>query len=143
MTSRALRTYRNHRALRRMSGVVAITLASVLAAACAPSTGSASKGAAQPSATADVDNNFSLDKLVAAAQKEGSVTVYDTVTIATRPSHARVGVVRRLIDPPNVRLAAERFDPEPVLELEVRRSLLETVLAKLTDERVAYQLRPD
>ena len=42
----------------------------------------------------------------------------------TRPTNARVGVVRRLIDPPHVRLRQERFDPEPVLELEVRRSRL-------------------
>jgi uncharacterized YigZ family protein len=77
----------------------------------------------------------------------GVVTVYETVRIETHPSHARVGVVRRLIDPPNVRLAAERFEPEPVLELEVRKSLLETVLARLSDERVrarvTYQLSPD
>ena len=59
----------------------------------------------------------------------------------TRPPHARVGVVRRLIDPPHVRLRQERFDPEPVLELEVRRSLLESVTARLTEERIRYEVK--
>ncbi len=72
----------------------------------------------------------------------GAVTVYDTVRIEARPSHARVGVVRRLLDPPHVRLAAERFDPEPVLELEVRRSMLDTLRTRLTEERIPYDLRP-
>jgi putative IMPACT (imprinted ancient) family translation regulator len=70
----------------------------------------------------------------------GTKTVYDTVRIETRPSHARAGVVRRLIDPPNVRLAAERFDPDPVLELEVRRSLLAALQQKLRDERIAFRI---
>ena len=69
----------------------------------------------------------------------GSAEVYETERIEVRPSHARIGAVRRLIDPPNVRLAAERFDPEPVLELEVRRSMAEKVTAKLTEERIAFR----
>ena len=69
----------------------------------------------------------------------GSAEVYETVRIEARPSHARIGVVRRLIDPPHVRLAAERFDPEPVLELEVRKSRAEKVTAKLTEERIAFR----
>jgi len=70
----------------------------------------------------------------------GSATVYETVLMETRPPHARVGVVRRLIDPPHVRLRQERFDPEPVLELEVRRSLVESVTARLTEERISYEV---
>lgn len=95
MTSRALRTYRNHPALRRTSGVVAIALASVVVAACAPSTGSASKGAGQTTATANVDSNFSLDSLIAAAKKEGSVTVYDSsgnVTEVAKAFTAKYGI---------------------------------------------------
>lgn len=69
----------------------------------------------------------------------GANTVYDTVRIETRPSHARAGVVRRLIDPPHVRLAAERFDPDPVLELEVRRSLVESIRERLTEERIEFR----
>ena len=71
----------------------------------------------------------------------GAATVYDTLRIETRPAHARVGVVRRLIDPPHVRLSAERFDPEPVLELEVRKSLVEKVTEKLTEERIDFVTR--
>jgi len=70
----------------------------------------------------------------------GAVAVYDTVRIEVRPSHARVGAVRRLIDPPNVLLAAERFDPEPVLELEIRRSLVERVIERLVEERIAARV---
>ena len=73
----------------------------------------------------------------------GSATVYETVLVETRPPHARVGVVRRLIDPPHVRLRQERFDPEPVLELEVRKSLRDAVQERLSDERIPYQLKPD
>ena len=71
----------------------------------------------------------------------GAVIVYDTVRIETRPAHARVGAVRRLIDPPHVRLSAERFDPEPVLELEVRKSMIEKVTEKLTEERIEFVTR--
>jgi len=95
MTSRALRTYRNLPSSQRMSGVVAIALAGVVVAACAPSTGSASKGAAQPSATAKVDSDFSLDALVAAAKKEGSVTVYDSsgdITEVAKAFTAKYGI---------------------------------------------------
>jgi uncharacterized YigZ family protein len=74
----------------------------------------------------------------AAVEGCGAATVYDTVRIVTRPSHARAGVVRRLIDPPHVRLAAERFEPEPVLELEVRRSMAERVTETLTEERIEF-----
>ena len=70
----------------------------------------------------------------------GAADVYDTIRIEARPSHARAGVVRRLIDPPHVRLVAERFDPEPVLELEVRRSMVEKVGAKLADERITFRI---
>jgi putative IMPACT (imprinted ancient) family translation regulator len=73
----------------------------------------------------------------------GTRTVYETVRIETRPSHARAGVVRRLIDPPNVRLAGERFDPDPVLVLEVRRSLFETVSARLSEERIGFKVTGD
>ncbi len=66
----------------------------------------------------------------------GSRTVYDTVRLEARPSHAAAGAVRRLLRPPEVRLTAERFDPEPVLELEVRRSLAEGIVGALAEARV-------
>ena len=74
-----------------------------------------------------------------ALSEAGTRTVYETVRIETRPSHARAGVVRRLIDPPHVRLAEERFDPEPVLELEVRKSRAESIRERLTEERIDFR----
>jgi uncharacterized YigZ family protein len=71
----------------------------------------------------------------------GATTVYETVRLVARPSHARAGVVRRLIDPPHVRLAAERFEPEPVLELEVRRSMVAWVMDRLREERIPAEAR--
>lgn len=66
----------------------------------------------------------------------GSRTVYETVRLEARPTHAAAGAVRRLLRPPEVRLVAESFDPEPVLELEVRRSLADGIVAALTEARI-------
>ena len=71
----------------------------------------------------------------------GAETVYDTVRIEARPAHARAGVVRRLIDPPHVRLVAERFDPDPVLELDVRKSIFAKVTEKLAEEQIEFLTR--
>ena len=69
----------------------------------------------------------------------GARTVYETVRLEVRCPHAKSGVVRRLVDPPAVRLAAERFDPEPVLELDVRRSRAATLEAALTEARIPFR----
>jgi putative IMPACT (imprinted ancient) family translation regulator len=69
----------------------------------------------------------------------GSRTIYETVRVEVRCPHARAGVARRLVHPPDVRLFAERFDPEPVLELDVRRSRLEKLEAALTEARLAFR----
>ncbi len=69
----------------------------------------------------------------------GSRTVFETVRLEARPTHAAAGAVRRLLRPPEVRLVSERFDPEPVLELEVRRSLAEEIVAALTEARIAVR----
>lgn len=61
----------------------------------------------------------------------GAQTIYDTARVEVRCPYEKAGAVRRLLDPPHVRLAAERFEPEPVLELEVRRSRVEGVLEAL------------
>ncbi len=68
----------------------------------------------------------------------GSETVYDTVTLEVRCSHDRTGLVRRLLDPPSVRLRSERFEPEPVLEIEVRRSRLRAMTAALDEARAGW-----
>ena len=46
--------------------------------------------------------------------------------------------MRRLLDPPHVRLASERFDPEPVLTLEVRRSRVSALTARLEEARLGF-----
>jgi uncharacterized YigZ family protein len=66
----------------------------------------------------------------------GSRTVYETVRLEARSTHARAGAVRRLLRPPEIRLLAERFDPDPVFELEVRRSIAESLEEALTEARI-------
>ena len=66
----------------------------------------------------------------------GSTVVYDVIRLRVRCSFDRAAVVRRLLDPPAVRLVAERFDPEPVLELEVRESRVAALKAALAAARL-------
>jgi uncharacterized YigZ family protein len=74
-----------------------------------------------------------------ALEAAGAETVYDTVRLEIRCPHNKTGLVRRLLDPPSVRLAAERFDPEPVLEIEVRRSRAGAVARALEDARLEFR----
>lgn len=71
---------------------------------------------------------LAAERALAAA---GSETLYETVRVTVRCPYEKTGAVRRLLDPPHVRLVDERFDPGPVLELEVRRSRLAGVLESL------------
>ncbi len=66
----------------------------------------------------------------------GSRTIYETVRLEARCSHAHAGALRRLLRPPEVRLASERFEPDPVFELEVRRSLADALEAALVEARI-------
>jgi putative IMPACT (imprinted ancient) family translation regulator len=61
----------------------------------------------------------------------GAETLYDTVRVAVCCAFENTGAVRRLLDPPHVRLVSERFEPEPVLELEVRTSRMAGVMEAL------------
>jgi len=72
----------------------------------------------------------------------GSETVYETAMVEVRCPHERTGVVRRLLDPPAVKLVSERFDPEPVLSLIVRRSRLAALTAALDAARIPYLVTP-
>ncbi len=74
-----------------------------------------------------------------ALEAAGAETVYDTVRLEVRCPHARTGAVRRLLDPPAVRLVGERFEPEPVLELEVRRSRAAALEAALAEARLEFR----
>jgi uncharacterized YigZ family protein len=76
-----------------------------------------------------------------ALEAAGSETVYETVSVVVRVPHAKTGLARRLIDPPSIRLRSERFEPEPVLELEVRRSRLPALRAALEDARLEFRVQ--
>ena len=69
----------------------------------------------------------------------GVEVVYDTVRLEARCGYDRAGAVRRLLDPPAVRLIGERFDPEPVFEIEVRRSRLGVLAKDLEGLRIAVR----
>jgi len=66
----------------------------------------------------------------------GATFVYDVIRLSVRCPFDRAAVVRRLLDPPAVRLLGERFDPEPVLELEVRASRVAALRAALAAARL-------
>lgn len=70
----------------------------------------------------------------------GMETVYETVRLEVRAPFERLGIVRRLVRPPDVVLVADRFDPDPAIELAVRRSRLASVEAALTEARLPYEL---
>jgi uncharacterized YigZ family protein len=66
----------------------------------------------------------------------GSTVVYHVVRLRVRCPFDRAAVIRRLLDPPAVRLVAERFEPDPVLDLEVRASRVEELKAALAAARL-------
>lgn len=66
----------------------------------------------------------------------GSTVVYDVIRLRVRCAFDRAAAVRRLLDPPAVRLVAEHFDPEPVFELEVRASRAAAVKAAIAAARL-------
>jgi uncharacterized YigZ family protein len=78
---------------------------------------------------------LAAEKALAAA---GAETVYERVRVAVRCPYEKSGLVRRLLDPPEVRLVSERFTPEPVLDLEVRRSRLAALREALDEARLEY-----
>ena len=72
----------------------------------------------------------------AAIAAAGVEVVYDVERLEVRCAYDRIGFVRRHIDPPAVRLVEERFDPDPVLVLEVRRSRVDALVTALGEGRV-------
>jgi uncharacterized YigZ family protein len=70
----------------------------------------------------------------------GAETVFETARVAVRCPYEKSGPLRRLLDPPAVRLVSERFTPEPVLELEVRRARLAALLRALKEARLEYSV---
>ena len=69
----------------------------------------------------------------------GSETVYETVRLEVRCPFEKAGLVRRLLDPPAVRLKSEQFTPEPLLELEVRKSRLPALQSALEEARIEHR----
>jgi len=72
----------------------------------------------------------------------GSRTVYETVILEIRCPFEKTGWLRRLLDPPAIALRAERFIPDPVVELEVRRARLPALRAALEEGRIDFRLLP-
>jgi uncharacterized YigZ family protein len=69
----------------------------------------------------------------------GAETVYETVRLEVRCPFEKTGLVRRLLEPPAVRLESEQFTPEPLLELEVRKSRLPALLSALEEARIEHR----
>ncbi|MFI7005489.1 ABC transporter substrate-binding protein [Streptomyces sp. NPDC050145] len=92
MPSNTSEPTRNRRAARRGVGAVALVCALGAGAACAPSTsegGAAGTGKdATSPAKAVIDSGFALDQVIAAAKKEGEVTVYDSTGDVTKTAAA-------------------------------------------------------
>jgi uncharacterized YigZ family protein len=76
---------------------------------------------------------LAADRALAAA---GAEVLYETVRLEVRCPFERAGAVRRLLDPPEVCLVTERFEPEPILEIEVRHSRAPQVIAALEEMRL-------
>jgi len=74
---------------------------------------------------------------IAAAERK---TLRETVLVVVTCPYERLGSVRRLLRLPGVTLAAETFEPDPVLRLEVLRSRLPGLLADLDEARLPYEI---
>ena len=79
------------------------------------------------------------DKALAAA---GTRTVREVVRVTVTCTYENLGAARRLVRPPDVTLAGETFDPDPVLQLEVAASRLAELVASLDDARLAHEISP-
>jgi uncharacterized YigZ family protein len=78
----------------------------------------------------------------AALAAAGRKTVVATVRVTVTCPFDRLGSARRLVHPPEVSLAAESFDANPVLQLDVIASRLPALLAALSEARLAYAVGP-
>lgn len=74
-------------------------------------------------------------KSIALAQRERRY-LYDRLECI--PGFERMNQVYRLIDPPDVILVQERFEPEPILAIDVRRSQVDRVRAVLREQRIRF-----
>lgn len=72
---------------------------------------------------------------IALAQRERCY-LYDRLECI--PGFERMNQVYRLVDPPDVILVQERFEPEPILAIDVRRSQVDRVRAVLREQRIRF-----
>jgi uncharacterized YigZ family protein len=79
------------------------------------------------------------DRAVAAA---GLKTIRRTLRVIVTCPYEKLGAARRLVRPPEVALAGESFDPDPVLRFDVPASRLVEFLAGLRDARLSYEVAP-
>lgn len=70
----------------------------------------------------------------------GARVVHQTQTLAVTCPHARLSAVMRLVHPPEISVAAEEFGEEIVITLEVHKSLVAGLCAKLDDARISYRV---
>ncbi len=78
-----------------------------------------------------------------AIRAAGEKLCYETRGVRVNCPYAKVGALRRLLDPPRVTLVEERFDQSAAIRLEVLRSRLPKLLAQLDQARFSYELDPD
>jgi uncharacterized YigZ family protein len=71
----------------------------------------------------------------------GCQIVRQTVRVSVTCSYEKLGAARRLVRPPEITLAGESFDPDPVLELDVVASRLPDFLTSLSEARLSYAVR--
>ncbi len=74
---------------------------------------------------------------IAAAESQ---SLRETALVIVTCPYERLGSARRLVRPPDVTLAGESFEADPVLRLEVLRSRLPGLLADLEEARLSYEV---
>lgn len=74
-------------------------------------------------------------EVLAAAPRERR---YLYASLTCRPGFDRMNLVYRMVDPPDVVLRGEHFDPDPRMVLEVRKSRLDAIAAELTEHRIEH-----
>jgi putative IMPACT (imprinted ancient) family translation regulator len=70
----------------------------------------------------------------------GHRSVYETTEVEIRCSYESVGLVRRLLDPPEISLRDEQFGEECVFRVAVVRSRVPAFTAKLEEGRLKHQI---
>jgi uncharacterized YigZ family protein len=78
-----------------------------------------------------------------ALEAAGARAVFDTRRLVVTCPHARLGMVKRLLRPPEIAVVAEDFGEESRVTLAVRRSLVGRLMEALKEARISFQLTED